>query len=164
MILTDLPKVFRLLRRHRASIGPASVTEIAESHARDPYRVLISCLISLRTKDEVTAAASKRLFALADNPRAMIHLTPKRIEGAIYPCGFYRTKAKTILEVSRDLLDRFEGKTPDRIEDLLTLKGVGRKTANLVRTLGHGKQGICVDVHVHRITNRWRSVAYLPYS
>lgn len=151
----DLPQVFRLLRRHRNSTGPASVTEIAENHECDPYRVLISCLISLRTKDEVTAAASKRLFELVDRPRSMIRLAPETIEKAIFPCGFYRTKARTIREVSRDLIDRFGGETPARIEDLVTLKGVGRKTANLVRTLGHGKPGICVDVHVHRIANRW---------
>jgi endonuclease-3 len=121
----------------------------------DPFRVLIACLLSLRTKDETTVPASARLFALADTPQAMIRLTPRQIERAIFPVGFYRTKARVILGVCRDLLDRFGGQVPDEIDALLTLKGVGRKTANLVVTQGFNKPGICVDVHVHRISNRW---------
>jgi endonuclease-3 len=116
--------------------------------------VLIACLLSLRTKDETTGPAAARLFALADTPRAMLRLTPRRIERAIFPVGFYRTKAKVILGVCRDVLERFDGRVPDEIEPLLTLKGVGRKTANLVVTQGFNKPGICVDVHVHRISNR----------
>ncbi|NUN98395.1 MAG: endonuclease III [Candidatus Omnitrophica bacterium] len=148
-------RVFRILRDHRDRVGSASVTEISENHKNDPYRVLISCLISLRTKDEVTEAASARLFDLADTPSKMIKLPEAAIAKAIYPAGFYRTKAATILLVSRDILGRFQGKVPDEIDNLLTLKGVGRKTANLVVTLGFGKPGICVDTHVHRIVNRW---------
>ena len=121
----------------------------------DPFRVLIACLLSLRTKDETTGPASARLFALADTPRAMLRLTPKQIERAIFPVGFYRTKARVVLGVCRDLIDRFGGQVPDEIDALLTLKGVGRKTANLVVTQGFNKPGICVDVHVHRISNRW---------
>ncbi|MCA9414516.1 MAG: endonuclease III, partial [Candidatus Omnitrophica bacterium] len=132
-----------------------SVTEISAAHRASPFRVLISCIISLRTKDEVTAAASKRLFELADTPKELLRLRTSTIEKAIFPCGFYRNKAKTLREISKHLIDRFEGRVPDTIEDLLTLKGVGRKTANLVVTLGHAKPGICVDIHVHRITNRW---------
>jgi endonuclease III len=126
---------------------------VAERH--DPFRVLIACLLSLRTKDETTLPASNRLFALADTPPAMLRLTPKQIERVIFPVGFYRTKARVILGVCRDLLDRFGGRVPDEIDALLTLKGVGRKTANLVVTQGFNKPGICVDVHVHRISNRW---------
>lgn len=122
---------------------------------RDPFRVLIACLLSLRTKDETTGPAAARLFALADTPDAMLRLTPRRIERAIFPVGFYRTKARVILGVCRDLLSRFDGRVPDEIDALLTLKGVGRKTANLVVTQGFNKPGICVDVHVHRISNRW---------
>ena len=125
---------------------------VAERH--DPFRVLIACLLSLRTKDETTLPASNRLFALADTPPAMLRLTPRQIERAIFPVGFYRTKARVILGVCRDLLDRFGGQVPDEIDALLTLKGVGRKTANLVVTQGFNKPGICVDVHVHRISNR----------
>lgn len=158
--IQDLPVVFRILRRHASAVGPASVTEIALNHRNDPYRVLVSCIISLRTRDEVTAEASARLFALADTPGRMLEVPEEAIARAIYPAGFYRTKAKTIREISQDILNRFGGSTPDEIDQLLTLKGVGRKTANLVVTLGFGKPGICVDTHVHRITNRWRSVAY----
>lgn len=121
----------------------------------DPFRILIATIISLRTKDDVTAVVAPRLFALADTPRAMLQLRPEQIEEAIYPAGFYRTKARTILEVSRLLLDEYGGRVPDEIAELLTLPGVGRKTANLVVTAGYGKPGICVDTHVHRITNRW---------
>ena len=125
----------------------------AEHH--DPFCVLIACLLSLRTKDETTGPASERLFALADTPAAMLRLTSRQIERAIFPVGFYRTKARVILGVCRDLLERFGGRVPDDIDALLTLKGVGRKTANLVVTQGFNKPGICVDVHVHRISNRW---------
>ena len=131
-------------------------TALAEMAARwrDPFRVLIACLLSLRTKDETTGPASARLFALADTPEAMLRLRPRQIERAIFPVGFYRTKARVIQGVCRDLLERFEGKVPSDIDALLTLKGVGRKTANLVVTQGFAKPGICVDTHVHRISNR----------
>jgi endonuclease III len=115
---------------------------------------LIACILSLRTQDATTAAASERLFALADTPAAMLGLTASEIERAIYPVGFYRTKARVIHEICRDLIERFGGRVPDTIDDLLTLKGVGRKTANLVVTMGYDQPGICVDTHVHRISNR----------
>ncbi len=124
------------------------------AESRDPFRVLVACILSLRTQDTTTGPASERLFALADTPRTMRGLTPGRIERAIYPVGFYRTKARVILGLCRDLLARFGGRVPDDIDQLLTLKGVGRKTANLVVTMGYGKPGICVDTHVHRISNR----------
>jgi len=116
--------------------------------------VLIACLLSLRTKDETTGPASERLFALADTPEKMLRLAPEQIERAIFPVGFYRTKARVVLGISRDLIERFGGEVPNRIDALLTLKGVGRKTANLVVTQGFNKPGICVDTHVHRISNR----------
>ncbi len=122
---------------------------------RDPFRVLISCILSLRTKDEVTSAASTRLFSLASTPEELSRLPVGKIEKAIYPAGFYRVKALRIKKMSKDILARFHGAVPDTIDELLTLEGVGRKTANLVVTLGYGKPGICVDTHVHRITNRW---------
>ena len=120
----------------------------------DPFRVLIACLLSLRTQDTTTGPAAARLFALADTPKAMRALTPRRIERAIYPVGFYRTKARAILKICDALLTRFGGRVPDTIDELLTLDGVGRKTANLVVTVGFDKPGICVDTHVHRISNR----------
>ena len=135
-----------------------AVTEIARVN-RDPFKVLISTILSLRTKDETTAEASERLYRLAEDPASMLRLTPSRIAKAIFPVGFYNTKAKTILEVCRVLIDRHGGRVPDDLDQLLDLKGVGRKTANLVLTLGYDKPGICVDTHVHRITNRWGYVA-----
>ena len=126
---------------------------------RDPFKVLVSTMISLRTKDDVTTGASKRLFILAESPAEMIKLADRDIEKAIYPAGFYRVKAKAIKNTSRTLLEKFNGKVPDSLEELLTLSGVGRKTANLVLTLGFNKYGICVDTHVHRITNRWGYVS-----
>jgi len=121
----------------------------------DPFTTLISCLLSLRTKDAVTRAASERLFRLARTPERMARLSVTTIERVIYPVGFYRTKAKTIRGVCRVLRDRYEGQVPADLEELLTIKGVGRKTANLVVTLAFRKPGICVDTHVHRISNRW---------
>ncbi len=129
------------------------VTRIARR--RDPFQVLISCLLSLRTKDEVTHAASMRLFAIAETPDEMLQIPEKEIAKIIYPVGFYNTKAKNIHLICQDLLRRFGGKVPAEIDVLLTLNGVGRKTANLVVTKGHGLPGICVDTHVHRIPNRW---------
>jgi endonuclease-3 len=133
------------------------VTALAEvaAHWHDPFRVLVACLLSLRTKDETTGPAAARLFALADTPEGLRRLSPRAIERAIYPVGFYRTKARVLRDISRDLIARFGGAVPDDIDALLTLKGVGRKTANLVVTQGFNKPGICVDVHVHRISNRW---------
>ena len=128
---------------------------IVGQYRHDPFETLISCLLSLRTKDATTEAASARLFALARTPQAMLRLTPRKIERAIFPVGFYRTKARTILEISRTLVERHAGEVPADLESLLALKGVGRKTANLVITLAFRRYGICVDTHVHRISNRW---------
>ncbi|OLB06329.1 MAG: endonuclease III [Candidatus Rokubacteria bacterium 13_2_20CM_69_15_1] len=141
------------LRRTAPGWNPTALAVIAE-RSRDPFRVLIACILSLRTQDTTTGPASARLFAVADTPESMRTLSPRRIERLIYPVGFYRTKARVILGICRDLLERFGGRVPDEIDDLLTLKGVGRKTANLVVTMGYGKPGICVDTHVHRISNR----------
>lgn len=143
-----------ILRRAAPSWGAPAVTLIAETTG-DPFRVLISTVLSLRTQDETTAVASRRLFARADTPAAMLRLRAATIEKLIYPVGFYRTKARAILDICRALLDRFGGAVPCDLDALLTLNGVGRKTANLVLTLGFKAPGICVDTHVHRITNRW---------
>lgn len=122
---------------------------------RDPFKVLISTILSLRTKDAVTEAASIRLFEIADTPEKMLQTDPEVIEKAIYPVGFYKRKAINLIEISKTLLDKYEGKVPDDLDELLSLKGVGRKTANLTIGLGYNLPSICVDVHVHRITNRW---------
>jgi endonuclease-3 len=130
------------------------VTEDAHKK-HNPFRVLISTMLSLRTKDEVTAKSSQRLFDLAATPRDMLRLSEKRIAKTIFPVGFYNVKAKNIRTVCRILIKSYGGRVPDDIDQLLKLPGVGRKTANLVVTLGYAKPGICVDTHVHRITNRW---------
>jgi endonuclease III len=135
-----------------------ALTEVARTMGRDPFKILIGTLLSLRTKDETTGPAAARLFTLAGTAEDMRQLTVEQIAKAIYPVGFYRTKAATILEVCRTLVGRYEGRVPDTMEQLLALKGVGRKTANLVLTLGFQAPAICVDTHVHRISNRWRYV------
>ena len=120
----------------------------------NPFKILIACVLSLRTRDQATEEAAGRLFALAKDPFSMANLPVQRLEKAIYPVGFYRTKAKQIRELSGRICRDFQGVVPDAIETLVQLPGVGRKTANLVRTVGFKKPGICVDVHVHRICNR----------
>ena len=150
----DIPKIVAILRREYRKWKMPSVTHTAK-RSRDPFKVLISTILSLRTKDETTSVASKRLFKMADNPRDMLALSPDEIENAIYPVGFYRNKTKIIREVCETLIEKYDSRVPDEIDELLKLKGVGRKTANLVVTLGYGKPGVCVDTHVHRISNRW---------
>jgi endonuclease-3 len=130
-----------------------SVTEIAR-RSRSPFKVLVSTVISARTKDEVTGKAARRLFAEASNPKALAALPEARIAELIYPAGFYRTKARAIRALSARLMREFGGRVPDTMEGLLALPGVGRKTANLVLTLGFALPGICVDTHVHRVVNR----------
>jgi len=150
----DIHSAIGILRREVPRWQTPIVTLMAVTY-KSPFRVLISCILSLRTQDATTAKASQRLFAVADSPDAMVRLTTKKIEKLIYPVGFYRTKAKNIREICRTLIDAYDGRVPDEIDELLKFKGVGRKTANLVVTLGFRKPGICVDTHVHRISNRW---------
>ena len=128
---------------------------VVTRYRTDPFTTLISCLLSLRTRDATTRAASERLFRLARTPAQLLRLTPARIAQAIYPVSFYRVKARTLLAVCRALQERYHGRVPDDLNALLTLPGVGRKTANLVVTLAFNRYGICVDTHVHRISNRW---------
>ncbi len=150
----DIHSAIKILHREVPKWETPIVTLMAETY-KSPFRVLISCILSLRTQDATTAKASHRLFALADSPETMVKLTAKKIEMLIYPVGFYKTKAKNIVEICRTLINRYAGQVPDSIDELLKFKGVGRKTANLVVTLGYRKAGICVDTHVHRISNRW---------
>jgi endonuclease-3 len=124
-------------------------------YTQTPFTVLISCVLSLRTQDKTTDAASKRLFKLARKPKTMVKLAVQTIEKTIYPVGFYKTKAVNINKICDLLLSQYKGRVPDEIDELLKLPGVGRKTANLVVTLGYNKPGICVDTHVHRIPNLW---------
>lgn len=130
------------------------VVELVAERSKDPFQILISCHLSLRTKDDVTRLATRRLLAKGKTPTKLLSLPLAKIRRLIFPVGFYRTKAKRIHEICRELLTRFHGKVPDSLEELLTLPGVGRKTANLVLTVAFDKLGICVDTHVHRISNR----------
>lgn len=158
METNEIHQVIVLLRAEYRTWRTPAVTIVAGCGG-SPFKVLVSCLISLRTRDEVTAVASERLFARADTPEKIQHVPVEEIEHLIYPAGFYRTKAGQILEISSRLIADYGGNVPDNIDELLKFKGVGRKTANLVVTLGFGKPGICVDTHVHRICNRWGYVA-----
>lgn len=147
----NISAVLKTLREHVTQFEDPIVTEV--SRKRDPFKVLISTVLSARTKDEVTREAFKRLMEKAETLEEILKLDD--IEELIYPVGFYKTKAKNLKILSRQLLEKFNGKVPDTLEDLLTLRGVGRKTANLVLVLAFDKYGVCVDTHVHRISNRW---------
>jgi endonuclease-3 len=149
----DIHEIIKILRKKTRKWDVPIVTQTAETSC-DPFKVLISTVLSLRTQDKTTAKASSRLFELANNPCHMLKLSIKEIEKVIYPVGFYKTKARTILNLCSELVIKYNSIVPDDLDELLKLKGVGRKTANLVVTLGHGKPGICVDTHVHRISNR----------
>ncbi len=142
----------RTLTTVRAGVRPTTLAEVERK--RDPFRLLVACVISLRTKDAVTAAASARLFAVAATPRAVAALDEARIATLIFPAGFYNTKSRQIREIARRIVDERGGRVPAEREALLALPGVGRKTANLVLGLGFGVPAICVDTHVHRISNR----------
>jgi endonuclease-3 len=150
----DIDRVIKLVQRHVKELDLPWLDQLSRRD-RDPFKVLISCILSLRTQDKTTSEATKRLFSLAHTPQDMIKLSTKEIEKAIYPVGFYRVKAERIKRLSDTIVQKYNGKVPSTLEELLRLEGVGRKTANLVITLGYGKDGICVDTHVHRITNRW---------
>lgn len=149
----SIHSVIKILKKE-LDLGEMPIVSHLAKSERDPFVILISTLLSLRTKDEVTAEATDRLFALASTPEEMLKVSQAKIARTIYPVGFYRVKAKTIHSTCRELLNRFGSTVPDRLDDLLSIKGVGRKTANLVVTLAYGKDGICVDTHVHRISNR----------
>lgn len=130
------------------------VTKISQKEKSDPYLVLIGTLLSLRTKDEMTEKAMEKLTKKAKTPQELLRIPENELQKLIYPVGFYRIKARTLRDVSGIIIDKYDGQVPDSIDELLTIKGVGRKTANLVITEGFGQPGICVDTHVHRISNR----------
>jgi endonuclease-3 len=154
MKLKEFIKAWPLLTRQVKSLRIPWLDQMS-AEARDPFKVLISCILSLRTQDKTTGEASQRLFRLAQTPAKMSGLSTERIQKAIYPVGFYRVKAQRIRGLSREIQEKYRAKVPGTIEELLSLNGVGRKTANLVVTLGYDQPGICVDTHVHRISNRW---------
>ena len=150
---TRIRELVQRLEDFRRSCRVTTLAEEQET-SRSPFRLLVACVISLRTKDEVTAEASKRLFEIAPTPDRLAKLQEKRIARAIYPAGFYNTKATQLKEIGRIIRDDFEDEVPASEADLLAMPGVGRKTANLVLGLGFGIPAICVDTHVHRISNR----------
>lgn len=152
--INDYQYVLKILEKSYYNSKAPSVTLIAESTI-NPFNILLSTLISLRTKDEVTLQASKKLFNKVSSFNDIINIHLKELEKIIYPAGFYKTKAKRIKSIAKIIIDEYNGKIPDTIDELLKLPGVGRKTANLVISLGFNKPGLCVDTHVHRITNRF---------
>jgi len=148
-----IPTVIRLVKKEVKKFEEPTITQ--ESHKkRSSYQILVGCLLSLRTKDETTARAARRLFSLAKTPKQMLKLNTRKVEKAIYPVGFYRVKAKRIKEISKVLLEKYKGRVPPDFEELMKLKGVGRKTANIVMVYGFHKPGLPIDTHCHRIPNR----------
>lgn len=158
MTAEQIHEAIPLLRQAVQAWETPAVTIVSQREG-NPFKVLVSCILSLRTKDQVTGPASERLFAEADTPGKLAQLPVERIEKDIYPVGFYHNKAQQVKDISARLVREYGGQVPDSLDELLTFKGVGRKTANLVITLGFGKAGICVDTHVHRICNRWGYVS-----
>ncbi|MDQ7039218.1 MAG: endonuclease III [Aquificota bacterium] len=150
----EIREVFRILAENYRSWNAPVVTLIAQ-HSRDPFQVLVCALLSTRTRDETTARVCRRFLEKVRGPEDLLRIPVEELERLIYPVGFYRNKARQLKEIAKDLKERFRGKVPDNLEDLLSLKGVGRKVANLVLADGYRKPAICVDTHVHRITNRW---------
>ena len=132
----------------------APVIQLMKQRKRDPFRILVGTVLSLRTQDPVTHRAAQRLLAVSPTPEKLLALSEEEIQRLIYPVGFYRVKARNLKKIARILVERYGGRVPDTLEELLALPGVGRKTANLVLSEGFGKPAICVDTHVHRITNR----------
>ena len=149
---TEIAKVIDLIESEVKRFREPIVTQV--SRKRDPYQVLVSCILSRRTKDETTARASRELFEKAKTPGDMLLLSAEEIEKLIYPVGFYRIKAKNILKISRILINEHDSRVPDELDELMKLPGVGRKTANIVVVFGFGKMGMPIDTHCHRIPNR----------
>jgi len=144
---------YKILKKEYKNWNAPIVTFIAVSTG-SPFKILISTILSLRTKDQVTAKASIKLFKIVNSPEELLKLSVKKLSKLIYPVAFYNNKSKQILEICKILIEKYNSKVPDTLEQLLEFKGVGRKTANLVLSQGYGKKTICVDTHVHRISNR----------
>lgn len=149
--MIDIDKVVEILQQ--AEQPRSDFVQLMETF-HNPYLVLIGCILSLRTNDKTTYPATLRMLELAKTPEDMMKVNVEDLENAIYPVGFYKNKAKQIIELSKEIVEKLDGKVPDTIEDLIKFNGVGRKTANLVLAKGFGIPAICVDVHVHRIFNR----------
>ena len=154
--IQDIDKILGLLKKEMEKYQQPTISRPRwEEIVHTPFTTLISCILSLRTKDEVTEQASIRLLQKYDTPEKILELSEKQIESLIYPVGFYKTKAKRIKKIAKTLIEKYSGNVPDDLDELLKLKGVGRKTANIVMTYGHKKQGFLpIDTHCHRIANR----------
>jgi endonuclease III len=152
--MSDFP-ILAILQRVAQSVEHLPQPLIDQMHAAGPFKVLIATLLSLRTRDETTAVVAPRLFAVADTPNRMVMLDESQIAELIYPVGFYRNKARDIKAICTILITKYNSDVPTTMDELLALPGVGRKTANLVLAIGHNIPAICVDIHVHRICNRW---------
>ncbi|KYK27483.1 endonuclease III [Thermoplasmatales archaeon SG8-52-1] len=154
--IKNLDEIFKLLRNELEKYNMPVVSHPEwDDIVNTPFTTLISCLLSLRTKDDVTAKASYRLFKKYNTPNQLITVSEKELESLIFPVGFYKTKAKRIKDISKTLLEVYNGEVPDDFNELLRLKGVGRKTANIVMVYGHKKQGFLpIDTHCHKISNR----------
>jgi len=150
--MADIDEIVRILKE--ANQPKSEFVELMRSYNNDPYLVLISCILSLRTNDKTTYPATLRMLELGKTPEDFAKVDVKKLEKAIYPVGFYSNKAKQIVELSKELVEKYNSKVPESIDEMLKFKGVGRKTANLVMSQGFNKPAICVDVHVHRIFNR----------
>lgn len=148
---TDIDSIVKILKEEDQ---PKSDFVLLMDSFKDPYLVLIACILSLRTNDKTTYPATLRMLELGKNPKDFAKCDVKKLEKAIYPVGFYANKAKQIIELSKELVEKYNSQVPNSIEELTKFKGVGRKTANLTVSLGFNKPAICVDVHVHRIFNR----------
>jgi endonuclease-3 len=153
-VKTNWDAIFTALEKWSKGLNSPSVTAMAEKHEKDPWAVLVSTILSLRTKDEVTLAASKRLLEKAPGPKEILKLGEEKTALLAYPAGFYRTKAANLKAIAATLIDQYGGQVPADMDQLLALPGVGRKTANLVLSEAFGIDAICVDIHVHRISNR----------
>ncbi|MCS7134905.1 MAG: endonuclease III [Candidatus Aenigmarchaeota archaeon] len=150
MFVSNIDEIIRILKKEVKKYENTAMNQIE----KDPYMILISCLISLRTKDYVTIDASKRLFSLAKTPKDVLNLSIQEIENAIKPANYYKTKALRIKEISKTIVEKYNGSVPSEFDELIKLKGVGRKTANIVLSHAFNKNVIAVDTHVHRISNR----------
>jgi endonuclease III len=149
----NIHKIYEKLKEQFENY-PSPVVDLIEIQTKDPFKILITTILSARTKDKTTREAAKKLFEKVDTVYDLEKLSEVEIEKLIYPVGFYKNKAKSLSKLPKILINDFDGKVPDEIDDLIKLPGVGRKTANLVRAIAFKKPAICVDVHVHRICNR----------
>ena len=147
----DIAQTFAILQESKKQWQDSTL----ESFEKNPFFVLVGCILSLRTKDLITRQVAQHFFKKIQNPQQLLSYSEEEIARFIYPVGFYRRKAKSLIDISRILIKKYQSHVPSTLEELLELPGVGRKTANLVLTVGFGKPGICVDTHVHRIVNRW---------